>query len=261
MFDQLVESTSARRGLRTWFYFAWSSLVWSIVLTTVAVAGVMTYDARLDADFERFNRTLVAQTPLAPPPPRATQPTPRDTTPTPDASFRAQSVQPTTIAPPSPRPPSIGTNGPGTIDAGSGRGFPGGEPGNPSPDGIPDGAPRTDIARTSPPPPPPPPAVEQPQPPPARRAPVSMPITGRAIRRVEPKYPAIAAQTNVQGSVNVEVTVSETGKVLSVRSVSGHPLLRGAAESAARQWTFSPTTLNGVPVKVVGTITFVFEKH
>jgi protein TonB len=260
MFDQLVESTSARRGLRTWFYFAWSSLVWSIVLTTVAVAGVMTYDARLDADFERFNRTLVAQTPLAPPP-RSAAPTPRDTTPTPDASFRAQLVQPTTIAPPSPRPPIIGANFPGAVGGPPGSGEPGGGGDFTSPVGDPNGVSPADTGRTSPPPPPPPPAVEQPQPPPARRAPVSMPITGRAIRRVEPKYPAIAAQANVQGSVNVEVTVSETGKVLSVRSVSGHPLLRGAAESAARQWTFSPTTLNGVPVKVVGTITFVFEKH
>ena len=32
-----------------------------------------------------------------------------------------------------------------------------------------------------------------------------------------------------------------------------------AAVGAARHWTFSPTTLNGEPVRIVGTITFNFR--
>jgi tetratricopeptide (TPR) repeat protein len=35
-------------------------------------------------------------------------------------------------------------------------------------------------------------------------------------------------------------------------------LLKDAAVAAARGWTFTPTTLQGVPVKVIGTITFNF---
>jgi len=40
--------------------------------------------------------------------------------------------------------------------------------------------------------------------------------------------------------------------------VSGHPLLRGAAEQAARGARFSPTLLSGQPVKVSGVITYNF---
>jgi TonB family protein len=58
--------------------------------------------------------------------------------------------------------------------------------------------------------------------------------------------------------VVVEVTVDEEGKVISARAISGHPLLKDAAVEAARGWTFTPTKLQGDPVKVIGTITFNF---
>jgi len=79
-----------------------------------------------------------------------------------------------------------------------------------------------------------------------------------AIKRVEPEYPAQAKAANISGTVVVEITVDETGNVISVRPISGHPLLKDAAADAARQWRFSPTTLSGEPVKVVGTLTFNF---
>jgi len=47
--------------------------------------------------------------------------------------------------------------------------------------------------------------------------------------------------------------------VISARAISGHPLLKDAAVNAARGWKFSPTMLTGVPVKVIGTITFNFN--
>lgn len=70
----------------------------------------------------------------------------------------------------------------------------------------------------------------------------------------------MAKAANIEGSVIVEVTVSEKGQVISARVLSGHPLLREAAVSAARQWVFSPTLLSRVPVKVVGSITFNFKR-
>jgi TonB family protein len=83
-------------------------------------------------------------------------------------------------------------------------------------------------------------------------------LQGSATRRVTPAYPPLARAARVSGSVIVEVTVDEEGKVFSSRAVSGHPLLKDAAVEAARGWTFTPTTLSGVPVKVIGTITFNF---
>jgi len=79
-----------------------------------------------------------------------------------------------------------------------------------------------------------------------------------AIKRAEPVYPPLARAARISGSVVVEVTLDEDGKVISARAVSGHPLLKDAAVAAAREWTFEQTKLSGTPVKVIGTITFHF---
>ncbi|MBK8302603.1 MAG: energy transducer TonB [Chloracidobacterium sp.] len=52
--------------------------------------------------------------------------------------------------------------------------------------------------------------------------------------------------------------ISESGSVISANAVSGHPLLRAAAEGAARGARFSPTMLSGQAVKVSGVITYNF---
>ena len=80
-----------------------------------------------------------------------------------------------------------------------------------------------------------------------------------AVRRVEPAHPPLAKANRVSGPVVVEVTVDEEGNVMQTRAISGHPLLKDAALTAARAWKFKPTTLHGVPVKVIGTITFNFD--
>ena len=85
-------------------------------------------------------------------------------------------------------------------------------------------------------------------------------ITGLATRRVEPPYPELAKAIGAQGAVVVSVTVSETGRVLEANALSGHPSLRQASLDAARRWQFSPTMLNGIPVKVIGNSTFNFKK-
>src|SRR5262249_392713 len=42
------------------------------------------------------------------------------------------------------------------------------------------------------------------------------------------------------------------------KAIKGHPVLRAAAEDAARKWVFRPTLLDGKPVKQPGVLTFVF---
>jgi len=79
-----------------------------------------------------------------------------------------------------------------------------------------------------------------------------------ATSRVEPEYPPLAKAAHVTGAVVVEVTIDESGTVISAKAISGHPLLKDAAANAALQWKFAPTVLSGVPVKVIGTITFNF---
>lgn len=84
-------------------------------------------------------------------------------------------------------------------------------------------------------------------------------LQGNALQRVEPEYPAYAKQTNVRGTVVVEVTVDECGKVIDARVISGPRELREASVAAARGWRFSRTLLGGRPVKVIGSITFNFR--
>ena len=79
-----------------------------------------------------------------------------------------------------------------------------------------------------------------------------------ATKRVLPHYPADAPE--VRGSVLVQISTDETGKVIDVKTISGPSELRRAAEEAARQWEFKPTLLSKVPVRVIGTITFNFNR-
>jgi outer membrane biosynthesis protein TonB len=60
-------------------------------------------------------------------------------------------------------------------------------------------------------------------------------------------------------TIPVEVTVDETGRVILACAQSGQPTLRAPGERAAYRWRFSPTLQDGVPVKVVGTISFKFD--
>ena len=83
-------------------------------------------------------------------------------------------------------------------------------------------------------------------------------LQGHAITRVQPTYPAEAKATGLAGTVVVEVTVDEDGRVINAKVTCGPGLLAGAALTAARQWIFSPTKLSGRPVKVIGTISFHF---
>jgi TonB family protein len=92
----------------------------------------------------------------------------------------------------------------------------------------------------------------------ARRAIQGGILNGKAISLPKPAYPAIARSARASGTVIVLVTIDESGKVVSARAVSGHPLLQAAAVQAAYGARFSPTQLSGQPVKVTGTISYNF---
>ena len=85
-------------------------------------------------------------------------------------------------------------------------------------------------------------------------------INGRASYLPKPAYPASALAVNIQGTVDVQVMIDESGKVISAHAVSGNPLLRNAAELAARNARFSPTLLSNIPVKVTGVIVYNFMR-
>ena len=86
-------------------------------------------------------------------------------------------------------------------------------------------------------------------------------INGMATSLPKPPYPPAAVAVNAQGKVDVQVLIDESGKVVSAKAVSGHPLLRAAAERAAWSARFTPTYLSKVAVKVTGVIVYNFTKN
>lgn len=83
-------------------------------------------------------------------------------------------------------------------------------------------------------------------------------MNGKAISLPKPAYPPIARGAHAGGTVVVQATIDESGKVISAHAVSGHPLLQAAAVQAAYTARFSPTQIAGQPVKVTGTLIYTF---
>lgn len=105
------------------------------------------------------------------------------------------------------------------------------------------------------------------EPPPARVEPAKRDVVrsigvvnGKATYLPVPPYPPTARAIGLQGKVDVQVMIDETGKVISATAVSGHAFLRGPAEKAAWNARFTPTTLSKVPIKVTGVIVYNFTR-
>lgn len=81
---------------------------------------------------------------------------------------------------------------------------------------------------------------------------------GRALYLAKPTYSNIARMAKAAGEVQVKVIIDKEGKVVAAAAISGHPLLHSACVAAARESTFTPTRLNGKPVKVVGVLQYHF---
>ena len=83
-------------------------------------------------------------------------------------------------------------------------------------------------------------------------------LNGKALSLPKPPYPPIARAARASGPVVIQVLIDEEGNVVSARAVSGHPLLLAVSVAAARAAKFSPTLLEGEPVKVTGVIQYNF---
>ena len=81
----------------------------------------------------------------------------------------------------------------------------------------------------------------------------------RKIRDVKPVYPAVAQQARVSGIVILETVIDRDGNVRDATVLRSVPLLDEAAVDAVRQWQFTPTLMNGMPVEVVMTVTVNFS--
>jgi protein TonB len=210
----------------------------SLLVHAAAVAAILI--APLLAAPERLAlppAALVLVRPVPVPVPEVTPPAPAPvpppdvpTTATPATVVPAPIVEPTSIAPPLFAPERADTRIPivfGLIPgAGSEPQAPPGPPASGTGDPLPVGG-----------------DIERPQ----------------KIADAKPVYPPIARAAGIDGIVIVEAIIDETGAVRDARVLRSVPLLDQAALDAVRQWRFTPSTLNGVPVAVVMTVTVRFE--
>ena len=83
-------------------------------------------------------------------------------------------------------------------------------------------------------------------------------MNGKAVDLPKAVYPEEARKTHTGGTVQVQILVDETGKVVSAVATFGPETLREAATKAAMRAKFKPTIVDGVPVKVSGILTYDF---
>jgi protein TonB len=81
----------------------------------------------------------------------------------------------------------------------------------------------------------------------------------RKLKDVPPVYPPLAAKSGIEGVVILECVVDTRGHVQEARVLRGVPLLDQAALDAVRQWIYSTTLVDGVPMPVMMTVTVNFR--
>lgn len=75
-----------------------------------------------------------------------------------------------------------------------------------------------------------------------------------------PTYPTLARAARIQGEVKLEFVLNQTGEPVSVTVISGHPMLRGAAEENVKTWRFHlPKDLFRTEWKYQTTFSFKFS--
>lgn len=74
----------------------------------------------------------------------------------------------------------------------------------------------------------------------------------------DPKYPSAAKKAHVEGTVVLEATVSESGKVEGICVISGPAMLQQSAFDAVKTWKYRPFTLNGLSREVWTQVNVVY---
>jgi periplasmic protein TonB len=79
------------------------------------------------------------------------------------------------------------------------------------------------------------------------------------LKSVPPIYPPFAKTQRISGDVKIDALIDATGKVTTMKVVSGPPLLHQAAMDALHQWKYQPATLDGNAVATHLTVIIQFR--
>lgn len=241
LFQSLVVTEREHHPGRASITLLGSVVLHSLLIVFVAVIPLVYYDAipEQDALWAFFVTPLETQPPPPPPPPppagarRVFKVAPPIGVDPPSTSFVAPIDVPSEILPEE----GLDLGSPEGVPGGVEGGVPGGVVG-----GVVGGLPLSTAA-------PPPSAIR---------------VGGRIkppvkVKDVLPRYPQIAREARIHGTVFLECTISPRGTVTDVRVLRGTPLLDQAAVDAVRKWVYTPTLLNGIPVPVIMTVTVTFK--
>jgi TonB family protein len=81
----------------------------------------------------------------------------------------------------------------------------------------------------------------------------------RLISSVSPAYPGFARSIGLQGDITIDALIDSTGKVTTMKPLSGPAPLQQAAMDALRQWKYEPARLDGRPVSMHLSVTVKFR--
>jgi len=263
MFNNLIESSShTKEYKRRGSFLLFTGATYIVLFVITGVVSIYAYDAHLEQQTTELEvLSWVPQPPVeaAPEVIRNTiRPSSNNAT-TPTHSVRTELIDSTSnpLNPPPHAGAIVSTVPPARIDSEVGR-F------NADPIAPPVGSRVTNGTGTTP------VHIDMGEPPPALPAPTPKPqvpsvlrvsrvLNSQALSLPKPNYPLLARNIRLEGSVIVQVLIDESGKVISAKVTSGHPLFVAEAQRAAMQARFSPTLIGDQPVKVSGVITYTFK--
>ncbi len=81
------------------------------------------------------------------------------------------------------------------------------------------------------------------------------------INYVSPRYPNLARQAGIEGTVTLDVLIDKDGKVISCRVMQSDvtPAMEKAAMAAAKQFLFRPAKQRTVPVRARMAVPIIFK--
>ncbi len=238
LFEDLIESDVVKHKTKQSYTLPVSIAIHALVLLLVVVVPLLT-SQDLPEPTSVVKAFFVEPAAAPPPPPPPPPPAPRQqnqprpvSTPVPtENKFQAPVETPEQVKPDEGIDLGVEGGVPGGVEGGVPGGVVGGVVG-----GLPDAPPPAQAVRVGG-------QIKEP----------------KKLKNVNPAYPDIAKQARVQGVVILECTISPQGRVTDVKVLRGIPLLDSAAIEAVKQWVYSPTLLNGVPVPVIMTVTVNFR--
>ena len=260
MFTNLIESSADKSAFKRRSSFFLATVTgYALFLFAAVIVGVLTYDAQVEAQttdmqLEMWIPPVNRVEPVRPRPAPRPASTDNRVSPRPTRPILYESVN-NPIKPPdivSANPNPIPPAPPGAVEAPYVSDPPAAPSSSPCETCTGNNTPTTPVAENRT----PPPVVDPPKPSTLRVSPTI--IRAKVVDLPKPAYPELAKRAGIQGPVNVQILIDETGKVISAQAVKGSAMLTKAAEDAARRARFTATKLGDQPVKVQGVITYNF---